>query len=164
MLDLSLTFPWTSSWCSSDEQRRGRGEGWKTGSEEKQWKCAGQMSHSLFPNTHVETRGNLSCVVGCVCSIFPQTDRHGCSSVVWWFHIRLTHSVVLKFSCNILGMFWHQKHTRTHTYVLCNVVLLTVKLSHHCLRSKMMFRCCHATRDKPVIGSTAWLSYWDPKL
>lgn len=99
-----------------------------------------------------------------VCSIFPQTDRHGCSSVVWWFHIHLTHFVVLKFSCNILGMFWYTKHTHAHTYVLCNVVLLTVKSSCHCLRSKMTFRCCHTTSNKPVFCSTAWLSYWDPKL
>lgn len=103
MLAPSLTFPWTSSWCSSEEQRKGWVERWKTGSEKKQWKSAGQMCHSLLPNAHVETRGNLSCVYVCVCSssfssIFPQRDMD-------------VLLVISKFSCISLRKLWYRKHT-----------------------------------------------------
>lgn len=139
MNQLLMFFRWTEE---------DKGEGWKTGSEKKQWKSVRQMSDSRFPDTHVETWGIFPVWSGRegVPSIFPQT---------WTLRYSVTTSELvnsagdksqLKLSRPICQC---PKDAHTHTYVGL------VKLYRRVWRRNDWSDCLVVTR--PTVSVWRWI-------
>lgn len=102
----TVTFPWTSYWCSSDERRRGWGRRWKAGSVKNNRNLSDRCP-ALIPAIRVETgRKRFLCMSECL-RFSHWTMLSFIFNTARWFHITVTHFVVSKLS-------WKAVHANTH--------------------------------------------------